>query len=71
MIGKCTACGQPCEVCIIDYGIGPYEYWGAPGVDVQLMAVSDCCEAPAVDDTGNQITVQNVKDEEKSFFLGE
>jgi hypothetical protein len=41
----CEACGQPCRVTTVDYGIGTYEYWGAPGFDVQLCDVSDCCEA--------------------------
>lgn len=27
-----------------DFGIGAYEYWGAPGVDVQMVWVTRCCE---------------------------
>lgn len=64
MIGKCTACGQPCEVGIIDNGIGSYEYWGSKEVDIQLEAVSNCCEAPAVDHNNNIITVQMIKSEQ-------
>jgi hypothetical protein len=62
MIGKCTECGQECNVIIIDFGIGAYEYWGATGIDSQIDAVSDCCEAPAVDRSGHEITVQQLKD---------
>jgi|688.fasta_scaffold2595658_2 hypothetical protein len=29
----------------VDFGIGSYEYWGAPGVDVQWAWVTRCCEA--------------------------
>jgi hypothetical protein len=43
--GTCSACGKPCGVQVIDEGVGPYEFWGAHGVDVRLVAVSTCCEA--------------------------
>jgi hypothetical protein len=64
MNGTCTACGQPCQVSIIDFGIGSYEYWGALGIDIQLEAVSDCCEEPAVDHNNNIITVQMIQFEQ-------
>ena len=41
----CKECNRECKVITVDFGIGAYEYWGAPGVDVQLAEVSDCCEA--------------------------
>ena len=62
MLGKCTECGEECNTIIIDYGIGSYEYWGAKGVDIQIEAVSDCCEAPTVDMVGNDITIQTLRD---------
>lgn len=40
----CEGCKLPCEVIEVDFGIGAYEYWGAPGFDVQICAVSNCCE---------------------------
>lgn len=42
----CPSCGalDP-DVIEVDFGIGPYEYWGAAGVDVQLAWVTRCCEA--------------------------
>lgn len=43
--GFCSACGEECTSVTIDEGIGAYEYWGAPGNDVQLVEVSPCCEA--------------------------
>jgi hypothetical protein len=46
----CKACNRECNVVTVDFGIGAYEYWGAPGVDVQLAEVSDCCES-AYEDT--------------------
>lgn len=45
----CEACGKPCSIQVVDYGIGAYEYWGAPGFDIQLCEVSDCCEAEPLD----------------------
>jgi len=62
LIGKCTACDEPCNVITINFGIGSYEFWGAAGVDKQIEAVSDCCEAPAVDLIGHDITVQMIRD---------
>ena len=48
--GYCSDCGQECTVGVIDEGIGSYEYWGAKGVDVRLVEVSDCCEAEVLDE---------------------
>lgn len=41
----CCNCGRECTVVRVDFGIGPYEYWGHRGVDVQERDCSDCCEA--------------------------
>jgi hypothetical protein len=41
----CCNCGRECKVVRVDFGIGPYEYWGHRGVDVQERDCSDCCEA--------------------------
>jgi hypothetical protein len=46
----CVFCRQECTVEIVDEGIGVYEYWGAPGVDVQLTEVSDCCGEDVTDE---------------------
>lgn len=42
----CPECGEPCGVTQEDFGIGAYEFWGAPGVDTRLELCSDCCTAP-------------------------
>ena len=41
----CSSCGKECNPEVIDFGIGPYECWGARGTDVQEATVSNCCEA--------------------------
>ncbi len=46
----CASCLQECGVTTIDEGIGQYEYWGATGVDVRLVEVSDCCEDELLDE---------------------
>lgn len=44
----CPGCGQLDPQCEwTDIGIGPYEYWGAPGVHTQMVWVTECCEADA------------------------
>ena len=40
----CRACNRECRVITVDFGIGAYEYWGAPGYDSRPEQVSDCCE---------------------------
>lgn len=54
-VGNCEECGQPCRGTWADFGIGPYEYWGAKGVDTDYQFVSECCEAPILDITGGYV----------------
>lgn len=56
----CTSCGEPCDPMIIDLGIGSYEYWGAPGIDVQLTVVSQCCEAAIIDESSTHVTIDSL-----------
>ncbi len=63
MKGICSKCKELCEVILIDFGIGGYEYWGIPGNDVQLEALSICCDAPVYIENSNEfITVLMVKE---------
>jgi hypothetical protein len=56
----CSACGQPAEKLGADFGIGGYEFWGVPGVDVHWRTVSDCCEAPLMENAaGNVAKLRN------------
>lgn len=41
----CMSCGDECREARVDFGIGPYEYWGDRGVHHDYANVSDCCEA--------------------------
>ena len=61
MNGICTNCKESCKVELIDFGIGSYEYWGAPGYDINIQAVSNCCEALVINSHKNIITVKDVK----------
>lgn len=45
----CEECGKECEPVSVDFGIGSYEYWGAPGVHHDYQDVSPCCEAGMVE----------------------
>lgn len=47
----CKECNKECRVITVDFGIGSYEYWGAPGYDSRPADVTDCCEADW-EDTG-------------------
>ena len=41
----CSECHEECTAVDVDFGIGAYEYWGAPGFDSNVQTVSNCCEA--------------------------
>lgn len=47
----CSACGQPADAREVDFGIGAYEFWGACGVHKDWQTVSECCEAPMMENT--------------------
>lgn len=47
--GHCRNCGKPCRAILVDMGIGPYEFWGARGVDKRMVPVSPCCEEDVVE----------------------
>lgn len=51
----CMHCKQECGFFEIDEGIGVYEYWGAKGVDINMVAYSDCCEAELAQDQPEEI----------------
>ena len=48
--GYCEECKQPCKAHVVDFGIGPYEYWGRKGYDTNKQVASKCCDAPILDD---------------------
>lgn len=60
--GICTECNEHCSTKVVDFGIGPYEYWGAQCNDVQLCLVSQCCEAEVRDGAGDLLTLEDVED---------
>lgn len=43
----------------MDFGIGSYEYWGCPGVDVDIQQVTECCETGTVPNTWSQHVKHN------------
>jgi len=43
--GICSRCGNGCTAVWIDFGIGPYEFWGDRGTHHDYQVVSPCCEA--------------------------
>ena len=71
MNGICSACKESCEVIIVDTGICQYEYWGYKGRQVELEALSTCCDAPAFwNDVEDFITAEDVRREEYDRFYG-
>jgi len=47
--GICEDCGHFCIAVVRDFGIGPYEYWGARGNHHDYQQVSPCCEVSIVE----------------------
>lgn len=48
----CAECKQQCNAIEVDFGIGPYEFWGQRGVHINKAWVSSCCEAEMLTDEG-------------------
>jgi hypothetical protein len=48
----CPSCGEPCEVKVVDNGIGPLEVHGRKIVDVDEVLVSECCEEELEESAG-------------------
>ena len=46
----CTECKKECHVVYEDEGIGAFEYWGATGVDTNMVGHSLCCEADVTEE---------------------
>ena len=42
----CTDCLKACNTHFVDFGIGPYEFWGQKHHDKCVQEVSECCDAP-------------------------
>lgn len=51
----CSECEQECRPCVVDDGIGPYDFGGAYGCDTRPRIASDCCEADVLDDYGRAV----------------
>ena len=41
----CLDCGEPANLQLVDFGIGPYEFWGRTGWDRDIQLATDCCES--------------------------
>lgn len=54
-VARCSECGKCLrfdEIYVEDHGIGAYEFHGYRGNDVQLIALSHCCEADVIEEDG-------------------
>lgn len=51
----CPSCGEvDPQMTEVDFGIGHYEYGGAPGFHTDVQIVTECCEATPVEYLGEQ-----------------
>jgi hypothetical protein len=46
----CQRCQKRVPVEWVDYGIGPYEFWGTPGNHVDWQLVCSECESTWIED---------------------
>lgn len=46
----CGDCKEVCTTHVVDEGIGPYEFWGRKGNDVQMVLRSMCCDGEVFED---------------------
>lgn len=40
----CKECKKEARTVERDFGIGSYEFWGATGVDSNVLEVTECCD---------------------------
>ena len=57
----CEECGKETYTKVIDEGIGVTEAWGVRKRDVRLVVVSSCCQAGALDNDGNYLSMSDVE----------
>jgi len=62
-VSRCSQCGEPNDGQFTDFGIGFYECHGRCGNDVNIQFVSTCCEAPVLDEDGNEHVPEDPRDE--------
>jgi hypothetical protein len=51
----------------MDFGIGPYEFWGARGFHHDRQWVTQCCEAGLVDCWGYPSVYEEAEGPEREF----
>lgn len=62
---RCACCGQACTVGKVDFGIGPYEFWGVKGVHHDERVVTECCESEYVfNGEGEEVEASSVEIDE-------
>jgi len=47
--GYCNDCKEEVLIAYMDHGIGPYEYWGAKGIQKDVRATCTVCGSCDVD----------------------
>ena len=47
--GYCPECDKDVNAAAVDFGIGPYEYWGARGVHRDIHICCEECDEPLED----------------------
>ena len=48
--GVCSECGEECCGHLVDCGIGPYEFWGQRCTHHDWRMMSQCCDAPFLEE---------------------
>lgn len=58
----CGECRKECQTVERDFGIGSYEFWGAPGVHKNIHTVSECCDGDIYADPELEEAIEFSKD---------
>ena len=61
MILYCGDCGEPAQEEKVDFGIGPYEFWGQKCTDTDVQWASACCEGKLFEDP--ELTVEHERED--------
>lgn len=57
----CSDCSEETFPKKVDFGIGPYEFWGARGFHKDIRTVSDCCGGTIEDRYGNEVDPEKLE----------
>jgi hypothetical protein len=71
MTGLCTICGEESPIRKVDNGIGVTEAWGVRSRHTDYAVETTCCNAPALGQNGEEITLRDLMEDDYDDYREE